>query len=354
MNSISKNKIKSSRHMGLEYLRSIAALMVVVNHAWYMEPNASHAHIFTTAIIYTLVLTAVPLFVLMSGAFLIPNTRNTSALQFWKHSFRKLFPLSLFFFVLAFFWETDIWNNYRGIELISKTLEWYANGATAPLWYLCMLPGLYLALPLLAKLWQHITIKNFTIIGTSLLALNIYVSLYDFRLPHPISAVYWLGHFILGAILLTFARQNKLPSQKKLLAVACVTVIACISFLFIRFSQNTNIYDQMGINTCFPTLILTFLLFCIFSQWNPAPQKLIIWLSELSFLIYLTHVPCQRIIRALLYHTGYIEQLHSTILNNVLFSLSSLALSITAAYIIHKVYLFLTAATGRLVCTLKH
>ena len=340
--------------MGLEYLRGLAALMVVINHAWYMEADASTAQVFATAIIYTLVLAAVPLFVLMSGAFLIPNIRNTSALQFWRHSFRKLFPLSLFFFILAFFWETNIWHNYRGVELIYRTLEWYTNGAAAPLWYLCMLPGLYLGLPLLANLWQHITIRNFTIIGVSLLVLNVCVNIYDFRFPHPISAVYWLGHFILGAILLTSAHRNKLPSQKSLLAATCVAILSSIAFLFFKFSQDTNIYTNIGINTYFPTLLLTFLLFCIFAKWNPAPQKLVLKLSELSFLIYLTHIPCQRIIRAILYHTGNIEQLHSTILNNVLFSLASLTLSICAAYVIHKVHRFLTAATGRLICALKH
>ncbi len=354
MNTPTKDKTKCSRHMGLEYLRSIAAIMVVINHAWFMEANASPAHIFTTAIVYTLVLSAVPLFVLMSGAFLIPNARNTSALQFWAHSLKKLFPLSLLFFTLAFFWETDLWNKFTGLELLSKTLKWYGNGAATPLWYLCMLPGLYFVLPFLSRLWQHITIKKITLIGTFFLILNVYVNMCKLHLTHPLSAVCWLGHFILGAVLLTLARQNKLPSQKKLLTATLITITASVAFLFIKFSQNTNIYDNIGINSYFPILILTFLLFCIFSKWNPAPQKLIIWLSELSFLIYLTHVPCQRIIRAILYHIGYISQLHSTILNNVLFSIASLILAISAAYVIHKIYHFLVVAMGSLPCSKKH
>ena len=81
--------------MGMEYLRILAAIMVVVLHAWYMKPGASEAHIWASSLIYSMAGTAVPHFVLISGAFLIPDARNTAAFRFWGHSFRKLFPLSL-------------------------------------------------------------------------------------------------------------------------------------------------------------------------------------------------------------------------------------------------------------------
>ena len=99
--------------MGLEYLRSIAAVVVVINHAWFMGAEAaSPIHAFWTAIVYSIVLVGVPVFVMLSGAFLIKNERNTQAWRFWAHSFKKLFPLSFAFFVLAFFWQSSLWSNY--------------------------------------------------------------------------------------------------------------------------------------------------------------------------------------------------------------------------------------------------
>ena len=85
------NDSHHSRHMGLEYLRGIAALMVVINHSWYMPFNSNNIHIFATSCVYSLVLMAVPLFVILSGAFLINNPKNTNAKYFYWHSFKKIF-----------------------------------------------------------------------------------------------------------------------------------------------------------------------------------------------------------------------------------------------------------------------
>lgn len=64
-----------ARHMGLEYCRIFAACMVVINHAWAIDINASKWHFYITLVLNSIVVTAVPLFILLSGAFLITNKK---------------------------------------------------------------------------------------------------------------------------------------------------------------------------------------------------------------------------------------------------------------------------------------
>ena len=340
---------KAPRHMGMEYLRILAAIMVVVLHAWYMKPGASMAHIWGSSLIYSMAGTAVPLFVLISGAFLIPNTRNTAPFRFWGHSIRKLFPLSLAFFILAFFWQGQLWQQYTAghfssAEFVWKILQWYGAGAEHPLWYLCMLPGLYLAVPLLAWLWQRLSARHFATLALLMMSLSIYLKRSGITLPHPFSALCWLGYFMLGALLLHQARQKKLPPLRLLIPAAGLTIAGSMLFLFSKLSLLPDFYEHLEDLTYYPLMVLSFLLFCIFAQWNPAPQKTIIHLSGLTFLVYLVHMPCQRIICAILYHTGFSHLLHADTLCNVLYTLAGVVSAILAAFILNKGYKLLFRA----------
>ena len=332
-----------SRHMGLEYLRCLAAMMVVILHAWFMPSDASQVYIFCSAIVYSVVSIAVPSFVMMSGAFLILNERNVQAGRFWLHCFKKMFPLSFAFFVLAFFWESNLWENYvegknSGWELFLQTVRWYGGGAAAPLWYLCMLPGLYCVAPLLARMWKRMSLLCFSLVALAFYGLGIYAHLSEVHWFHPFSAIFWLGHFMLGAVLMGLADKQKLPSCKMCLSLIILTVSAGVVYLYRVFSENTNIYEKIGDNTYLLTMVLTLLAFTLAVQWKPEANKLIVKGAELSFLVYLSHVPCQRIIRAVLYHTGYIDELHASVLANCLFAVSSLIFAFIAAYVIHLVY----------------
>lgn len=325
--------------MGLEYLRILAAYMVVINHAWYMEHTAAQPDICITALVYSMVLVAVPLFVLLSGAFLIANEKNGNAARFWKRSFVKLFPLS--FFVLAFFRETSLWEDFSAgkinfIQLGWAILTWYGDGAAAPLWYLCMLPGLYFMLPFLSRLWKKISRKWF--MGLGIFAYCLHILLYQIKLPHPFSAVFWLGFFMLGACILKSDILAKRNVRTLLLSVAVACIIGCTAYLNVKFSENTKIYVEIDQNYLPFCLILAPCLFAVFAAWKPVRRAWVLKLSELSLLIYLTHVPCQSVIRAVLFHGGYIDQLHESWENNLQFAIVSCIFATVVAFVIDKVY----------------
>lgn len=89
-------------------------------------------HNFLTSLAYSIVWVAVPLFLMMSGAFLIRNGRNENVGRFWWHCIKKLGPLSLAFMLLAFFWQTSLWDEYvmgkyGTKELLFRMLRWYGG-----------------------------------------------------------------------------------------------------------------------------------------------------------------------------------------------------------------------------------
>lgn len=341
----SSERVKA-RHCGLDYLRGMAALMVAVDHAWYLENTTSAAHNMLTSLVFSIVSVAVPLFLLMSGAFLIRNGRNENAGRFWWHSIKKLGPLSIAFLLLAFFWQTSLWDEYAmgkygTQELLYRTLHWYGGGAVVPLWYICMLPGLYFFVPFLARLWKKWTFNYFVVISFLLYGVGIVLPASGFSLPQPFAAVFFLGYFMLGAVIMELADKKKLPGIWVCLTLLILVILACTCwtyFSLMQSSENEKVHDMVASYVSPFTWFACLIWFALFSQLNAAPQKWVSLLSQLSFLIYLTHVPCQRIIRALLFHAGYIDQLHATWLNNVLFAISSVVLSIAVSFVIHKIY----------------
>lgn len=333
----------SERHMGLEYLRVVAAYMIVWIHAWALESEASAVDIFVSAVVYSLVQVAVPVFVLLSGAFLIQNERNMNALAFWKKSFIKLFPLSFCFFVLAFFWPHPVCSVEKLsqcslIELGEIIVRWYADGASSALWFLCMLPGLYFMLPFIARLWKQMSFTIFSSVATVLFVIGLVLRYLGIDLPHPISALIWLGCFLLGPCLMKWAGNASPKAVRWGIVVVIAVVICSIVCRHLVFSADWfDISFNVKLEQPF-LLILLPAVFFIFSAWKPVPRNWVIKLSSLSFVIYMAHPPCLQVIRAVLFHTGYIDQLHQGWLNNALFSCAGCVSATAAAFIIDWVY----------------
>lgn len=146
---------------------------------------------------------------------------------------------------------------------------------------------------------------------------------------------------MMGAVIMELAEKKRMPGVKLCLIILVILLSVCtclMHFSLMHNSENEKIYNVI-VSYALPFSWFACLVwFALFAQLNPAPYKWVSLLSQLSFLIYLTHVPCQRIIRAVLFRAGYIDQLHETWLNNVLFAICSVALSIAVSFVIHKIY----------------
>lgn len=343
---------KSKRHGGLDALRALAALFVIVNHATYMPAGSAEDAMWSTAVIYTIVSPAVPLFVMISGAFILNRDKNSSAWPFYWHSIKKLFPLSALMFLVYFCLYTDYPGQLvRGEESLGSVVKhfivWYGNGAATPLWYICMLPGLYLLVPLL------VAVRRKTTLWVQVLLCGAFMALYfcqyglHLNLVHPLSAVLWIGYFLLGMILMNLAKAKRLPSVRCTAWVGICLIAALVFRAYTYIAAHEDIYPQIKAYMTPSSLIMACVLFIIFAQLKDMRNGWVLSkFAEVSFLVYLTHVLVQRMLRSVLYHMDLISQLHHDYAVSILFTGLSVLLTFLLSWAMDSAYKRGCAALG--------
>lgn len=153
----------------IDALRVLAIVLVVVSHccdhftALYGHDEGGYR---LGAVIGSLVRPCVPLFAMMTGVLLFPVKRDTTLAGFYgKRIGRLLWPLIFWSLVLPvanFLAYNYIWTTPANLSLVGPftvdnlvnhlyTWVFNFNFDTIPLWYLYMLIGIYLALPIVSR-----------------------------------------------------------------------------------------------------------------------------------------------------------------------------------------------------------
>lgn len=143
----------------LDWLRVVAAFLVVCLHisadvVSSAKPN-SGLDWWTGNLVDSFCRWSVPLFVMISGALLLPSTAASTLSAFYRRRAVRLLPPLLFwalFYTGLRYWEEpfpltsfgDIWN-----EVVAPLLQ---GSAYYHLWFLYMIAGLYLVAPFLGAL----------------------------------------------------------------------------------------------------------------------------------------------------------------------------------------------------------
>lgn len=144
------------RHEGLDLLKVIACFMVIIIHVtapiilYYSDYNESQ--FIVANFLNSFSRGAVPIFVLISGGFLLSDDRFKSYSFTLRYTFKKII-------VPTIFWSILYWIYYivRGFllnqdNLIIKSIKLLIKGEIFyHLWYLYMIIGIYLTLPILIK-----------------------------------------------------------------------------------------------------------------------------------------------------------------------------------------------------------
>ena len=334
-------KATSKRHGGLDVLRALAALFVIVNHATFLPAGSGVADKWCTAIIYAIAFPAVPLFVMMSGAFILNNDRNRKAWSFFWHSIKKLFPVCFVIFVVYFCLYTEhpvkfIHGNESLAQMAKHFYAWYEVGAAPPLWYICMLPGLYLVAPLIVLIRQ----KTPWFVHVALCAGLFWLSWQSrgWDLVCPWTAARWLHWFVLGMILMNLAKvESKVGVTLAVVATACMLVAASVRLFLLMngtddfYSLHYGAYDDI-VNSL--VAVCMFVLFVQLKDWTP--NWLVSKFAEVSLLIYLMHMLVLRFLMCVMYHAGIISTLHHDYVISFLYGFSAVALTFVLSWAVQS------------------
>lgn len=156
--------MQNQRIVFLDYLRAIACLMVIVVHAcefYYCLPRLGviESNIGWVSVIDSLLRPCVPLFVMASSYLLLPL--KTDTFSFFKRRFtRILFPFlffSLLYAVLPVAWGEFGWDTAK--EYLNVWLFNFPPNA-GHLWFIYMLIGVYLLMPLLSAWLKQVGRKE--------------------------------------------------------------------------------------------------------------------------------------------------------------------------------------------------
>jgi len=288
--------MEANRLQYISYLRVLATFCVVLIHAstGYLNTFSSNGFDWNYAnVLHSFSRFSVPLFVMISGALLLPRQESLSAF-YKKRMPRILWPFlfwSLIYLVYYFY-------RYTNFEVLPVSRVWeiaadkLLHGTSVHLWYLYMILGLYLALPFVQRMvfaLSEAEVRWFLVLWfIALLVMNK-------RLVNYMPALdvgFFFGY--VGYLVLGYWLAYRAPQVKWQLCVVAILILGGLTCWGTwRLSAHAQQYDALLYGYLFPNnALLAASIFLLFKQLVKKPElpKWLGFLDSYSFGIYLCHI----------------------------------------------------------------
>lgn len=281
-------------------LRIIALFAVMVLHcsspllgAWGKTP----ANQWLAADFYNaLTRFAVPVFVMVTGALLLG--KDDGIAPFLKKRLLRVVTPFLFWslvYVAYAYYNEDIIATGNTWTTVKQVLHQLKYGASYHLWYVYMLIGLYLVIPILSKFIKAATEREtiyFLVVWLVVMLIGQpYMQRYDPQIDTHYFAGY-IGYLVLGYYLANKSfNPLKLPVYMALLfVVSVITITWGTQWLFGYYKGiSTLMYEPLS----WPIVILSTAIFLLMRFWQPkVPSELIKFrdfAGKYNYGIYLGH-----------------------------------------------------------------
>jgi surface polysaccharide O-acyltransferase-like enzyme len=280
----------------LNVLRVYACIAVIIFHVFANIVNSFGSSLtefekYICVILNNIWLWHVPSFVMISGVLFLDKNKEISASKIFKYVFRIILALIIFGLPFAFM-ELFFNAHYQfNIEQIGMAiLNVFQGKLWDHMWYLYMIIGLYILLPLFKIFVDYTSKKNLEYI---LIILFVFTSViptlknifpYEFGVYIPINSV-----FVLYLLLGHYVHQYNLCINNKLLFL--ISLLYLLYMILISLNNNFISGDSIiGLNGNISPLvvIITLCIFCFIRQ-NVSSNKIYDFISPLIFGMYLIH-----------------------------------------------------------------
>ncbi len=288
--------IKKERQIWLDIIKILACYFVIINHShvlFFKPAGISESTVSFDSVFFSVCKIAVPLFIMTTGALTLQE--NVS----FKKTLSKIARISLPLLVLSvLFYLRAQGSQSSFLGFIKQFAE---NPVQISLWYLYMLPGLYLVIPFVGKIVQHSSMRElavfllfFLIVPTAIQCVSIlfpyYFSAYWFITLFPVSICYLVAGFFL----------SKLPLKRSLFFLSiCLFLVSVIpvAWLIVHTYKTTGkveyAFDSWDV---FPVIVASMAFFYmirfLFAELSPEKRisKLLCGISATTFGIYAIHM----------------------------------------------------------------
>lgn len=315
----------------VDLLRIAACFLVVFSHCcdpFVARFDEDPESFFTGVCLGSLVRPCVPLFVMMTGVLLLPVRERMGA--FYRKRLGRLFPplvgwsllLPLLFFAYLGYIAPGTQNpaiagdhSWAGTLVKLRTFLFNFNFDTTPLWYLYMLAGLYLAMPLLSDWLRHADRREMRLFlrvwGLTLLLPYVgmiapvlgYAGNYgnpglfgicdwnQFGTFHYVSG--FIGYLVLAHYLVRFpldwSRRKLLWAGSGMFLAGYLVTMLGYLFMQRRYPGNYAYLEIVWYFAGINVFLMTFPIFAAISRIRIRPRPWIARLAALTFGIYLCH-----------------------------------------------------------------
>lgn len=313
-------KKDTNRNYQLDLLRVFACYLVIHQHAselYYIGDGGSVIkgdNTFTIGIITSIARISVPLFVMISGYLLLPLKSSTS--EFFRKRFtRVLYPFVVWCILYAFYFMF-----YRGdtigqalLNIIHIPVNFGVD--IGHLWYVYMLIGLYLVIPVISP-WLNSCPKKelqWFLLIWGLTTMLPYIHLaYPYVLGecfwNPTPTLYYFNGFIGYLVLGFYIKKYGFLSIPNAIVISVIGY-AVTAWIFCFRIETSVMVPELELSWGFCTANIAMMTYGIFSIFMHIPttkespfSRLIQDISVKSYGIYLAHIMMLNIMYELLNH----------------------------------------------------
>ena len=251
----------ATRHEGLDALRALAFFVIGIHTSGqYLAPEHwQSSNGYVAALVQGFVQIGVPLFFMLSGAFLLAQPIEKPSTFYRKRLPRLLIPLAVWLpLYYLYFW-------IKGADVAEYALHLFWAKGYFHLWFLPPLLGLYLVTPLLRKLIERVSrSRHLSLIALALLLLEVIGSLflfvYQVELPIPILFIPYLGYYLLGYVL----KEHALAKKSLWGVLYGTSTLAMIALLMLYHGSSWAEYVTSNLSPL--VAMATISLFALFSS----------------------------------------------------------------------------------------
>ena len=300
------------RNISYDIIRVIALLMIVMVHisAYIVTvfPGTSEAEWFVGNLFNGLSRAGVPMFIMLSGALLLNEDKPIKTKQFYKNSLLPISLLTISWIVAYGLFYAVVLPALKGNPISVSDFLYYIlffkGSDYTHLWYMLMVMGMYLAIPVLRLFVKrenkpYITgiiiaslIFQFGSATADFLTANSYWNLSDlFAKFHMQPVTGFLGLVLLGWYLNEYTLKAK--TRYILYIAGIVAVSASTLTVYSTIDTIPDIRNYMYEANTLPAFVYAAALFVFiqsFCRKNTDGSKLLATLSGCTFGMYLVHV----------------------------------------------------------------
>ena len=327
------------RNHSIDTLRTIATLLVILVHvsASYVvnsRNNLTFDNSFWVGnIVDSFCRICVPLFVLISGMFLV-GRKETFKQSYYKRASRILVPLISWTIIYILYRVAISFIAGKPIYIKSLLGSIILGEPYYHMWYLFMIIGLYLITPILNNSIYYISRNTLWTVALLLLLFGMINSSYDQILNNNVSFILWfinyLGYFILGYLIKDSKRRFSFLVLSSAYII-CSILIAVLSMYTLKQYDNLYFYGYLS-----PLVIIGSLSFYKLFHQLKLKENIFSKISYLSLGIYLIHAGVLSVL------TKVLSILEINMFNNPIIGIPmkfgvTFFISIVAAWIISKI-----------------